>query len=145
MSWGYRILIVYLAFAGLMGYMTYRAFQVNVDLVENDYYKTELKYQQVIDASKNSSRLSTAVSLHVVGGQVDIRLPAEMKHSDVKGTAWFYCAYDASKDRHFDLKIDQDALQQISLREFSPGHYVVKLDWTSGNRSYYTEQPFTVL
>ncbi len=145
MSWGYRLLILYLAFAGLMGYLTYRAFHVNVDLVENDYYKTELRYQQVIDASKNSSKLTGTVSLNEADGQINIQFPKEMKNSDVKGTAWFYCAYDAKKDRHIDLKINQDAFEQISLKDFVPGNYVVKFDWTSNDKTYYTEEPFTIL
>ncbi|HVZ97757.1 MAG TPA: FixH family protein [Chitinophagaceae bacterium] len=145
MSWGYRLLIVYLLFTGWMGYLVYRSTHVNYELVQDDYYKTELKYQQVIDASKNTSKLSGPVSLNEANGHIDIRFPKEMKNADVKGTAWFYCAYDATKDRHIDLKINRDASQQINIKDFVPGHYVVKFNWTSNDKAYYSELPFTIL
>ncbi|HVM89588.1 MAG TPA: FixH family protein [Puia sp.] len=145
MNWGNKLILVFVAFAGWMGYLAYRATHVNVDLVQDDYYKSELKYQEVIDASKRSSELSSQVAISQDNSYINVQFPNEMKNTELKGTAWFYCASDAKKDRHIDLKVNENALQQIDVKNFRPGNYVVKFDWTSNNKTYYTEKAFTIL
>ena len=145
MHWGHKLTLVFIVFAGWMGYLAYRASHVNIDLVQDDYYKTELKYQEVIDANKRSTELSSPVLLSENSKYVNIQFPREMKNTDVNGTAWFYCASDAGKDRQISIKVSPDALQQIDVKNFKPGSYVVKLSWSSNSKSYYAEEPFTIL
>jgi predicted DNA-binding protein (MmcQ/YjbR family) len=145
MNWGNRLLLVFFAFGGLMFYMAYRSFKVNVDLVEKDYYKTELKYQEVIDGAKRANALSSKVVLNQDGKFVTVQFPEEMKNTTVSGTVWFYCASDAKKDRHIDLKVNTAAEQQIEKSKLIPGDYTVKFDWSSNNQKYYTEEAFKVL
>lgn len=145
MNWGNKLILVFIAFAGWMGYLAWRATNVNVDLVQSDYYKSELKYQDVIDASNRSSGLSSQVALNQDKEHINMQFPKEMKNTELKGTAWFYCASDAKKDRHIDLKVNENALQQIDIKNFIPGSYIVKFDWSSNNKNYYTEKAFTIL
>ena len=58
MNWGNKLLLTFLVFGGLMAYLVYRSLNTNFELVEKDYYKNELKYQQVIDGSKRISDLN---------------------------------------------------------------------------------------
>ena len=50
-NWGYKILFVYLSFAGGILYLVYRTSLENRDLVSDNYYEEELAYQKVIDQS----------------------------------------------------------------------------------------------
>ena len=58
MNWGYKLMFVFIVFAGLMGTLVYKSMNTKYELVTKDYYKDELKYQDRIDAKNESSKLS---------------------------------------------------------------------------------------
>ena len=144
MNWGTRILLVFLLFATGIFYLVYRSMHVNYELVSKEYYKDEIRYQDVIDASKRASALSKQIAITQSAGVIAVQLPDEMKNEKVIGTMWFYCAADETKDRHISLQLDQYGAQQISRQNFVPGNYLVKVDWTSNNTRYYAEEPLTI-
>ena len=78
LSWGYKIMFVYLAFVAGIGFLVFKASNQEFDLVTKDYYEQELKYQQVIDQSANASKLSTPVSIEKKEEQLKISFPEEM-------------------------------------------------------------------
>ena len=145
MNWGNRLLLVFIAFGGLMFYLAYRSYHVNVELVEKEYYKSELKYQGVIDGTNRANALSSKIILNLNDQFLTVRFPDEMKNTTVTGTVWFYCANDSRKDRHLDLKINGTAEQQIDRIHFVPGNYTVKIEWRSNKQQYYSEEKLTIL
>ena len=144
MSWGYRLLLIFLAFAGMIGYLVYRSFGTNFELVEKEYYKSELKYQNVIDGENNAAMLSSPPELHQNGKQLTLQLPAEMQHQTLSGVVLFYCAYEAKNDRAFPLLADKGA-QQTFEPTVLPGNYTVKISWIANGKSYYAEKKLIVL
>jgi len=145
MNWGQKLIMVFIVFAIGMIYLVYRCIHVNTDLVTKEYYKDELKYQDVIDGTRMANALSGRVQLNQDNEAITVQLPAEMKNERVSGKIWFYCAADAKKDRHISIEMDADAMQQISKKVLRPGSYTVKLNWKSNNKNYYTEQTLTIL
>jgi hypothetical protein len=145
MNWGQKLIIAFIVFAGGMIYLAYRCMHVNTELVSKEYYKDELKYQEIIDGTKTANALSGRVELSQQGAVITVQLPVEMRHEAVSGNIWFYCAADANRDRHIPLATNEEALQQIDKNVLLPGVYTVKFDWTSNNKHYHTEQPFKVL
>jgi len=142
MNWGNRLLFVFVVFAGLISYMVYRCVLTPVNLVTSEYYKDELSYQDVIDATKNANALSTTASIMQVASNVAIQLPEEMKQHTVKGSILFYCPSNIANDRHIDLSVDAQAKQLIDIRKFTKGNYMVKIEWSENNKHYYTQKPF---
>ena len=49
MSWGYKILIVYILFIGMILGMVYVASRQTNEMQDDNYYAKELVYQSVID------------------------------------------------------------------------------------------------
>ncbi|MFT3934875.1 MAG: FixH family protein [Chitinophagaceae bacterium] len=144
MNWGYKLMIVFIAFACMMGYMVYRCYGTKFDLVENEYYKSELKYQDVIDGTQQAERLSSTPQIKQQGDDLQLQLPEEMKHENVSGTVLFYCAYDASKDKTIPLSVDANGAQSFT-RKIAPGVYTVKINWQAAGKNYYAEKNITVL
>jgi hypothetical protein len=142
-SWGNRILVAILLFIGGMGYLVYRSVNTNYDLVSQEYYKDELEYQKVIDASERAGQLSQKASVSVNDSGILIQLPEEMKGKILKGSVYFYCPTDVKKDRKTALAVNEEARQSIGLDQVPPGNYTVKIQWESGNQSYYSEQSLT--
>jgi len=144
MNWGNKLLFTFIVFASGMSYLVYRSMHVNYELAEKDYYKTELRYQQVIDATNLANKLSTAVKLGQNSEGVLLQLPEEMNSQSVKGDIWFYCSYDEKKDKKMPLQIDANGTQQFSKSFVSPGNYVVKITWNLDGKNYFSEQKLTI-
>ena len=145
MNWGNRLLVTFIVFGSGMSYLVYRAVSTDFELVEKDYYKKELRYQQVIDGTDRANTLSSPVVLQQTDREILLQMPKEMVGLDVKGTAWFYCAYNSKNDIKFNMNLDDEAVQKFDNRRIAPGTYSVKIDWTANGQSYYTEKQLTVL
>jgi hypothetical protein len=145
MNWGHKLILVFAVFASGMIYLAYRCTRINTDLVSKEYYKDELRYEDVIDGMRSANALSGNTCIVQQNETITVQLPKEMKNKKVTGNIWFYCAADARKDRHLPIAVDAEALQQIDKKMFLPGRYTVKFDWTTNKIHYYSEQPFTIL
>jgi nitrogen fixation protein FixH len=140
LNFGHKILITFILFGGFIFYLVYRTSQVNVDLVTKDYYEEELKYQEVIDASKNASALAERMTINQEGNKIVLQLPQAVNQQSVKGTIHFYCPANAAKDRELVLATDAAGRQDIGQEQQIPaGAYRVKVSWTAGKTAYYQE------
>ena len=144
MSWGNRLLITFIIFGAGILYLAYRAMHTNFELVENDYYNTELHYQQVIDGSNRAGALNSPVKLEQQGNEIHLQLPEEMKNKNTSGDILFYCAYDEKMDKRFQIKADKEGTQVFQPGMISPGSYTVKINWNSDNKNYYEEKKLTI-
>ncbi len=142
MNWGNRLLLVFIVFGAGMFFLVYKSMSTNYDLVETDYYKQELRYQQIIDASAAADSLSAPVSFYQTVQGIQMQLPAEMKGQPLTGEVFFYCAYDKKKDKKFQLQADEQASQLFT--NISSGDYTVKIRWAKSGKEYYTEKNLTV-
>lgn len=139
MNWGYKLILIFLCFGALIGYMVYRCTQVPVNLVSKDYYQDELEYQNVIDRKYRAGNLSSEVHILQDNQQLTIQLPAEMKHQNITGNVLFYCPSASAQDRKIPLQTDGNARQLIPPGLLQPGKYRAKINWESNNISYYAE------
>ena len=140
MNWGHKLLIAILCFTGMMACLVYKSLNTDFQLVDKDYYKNELKYQEVIDGANRVNRLKTAVKIEKSGDKILVQLPDEMKGEKITGALWFYCAYNANLDRKLSFSPDSNGIQAFDVSLFEPGNYTVKLEWVSNNTGYYKEQ-----
>lgn len=145
MNWGNKLMFTFIVFALMMGYLVYRAFGTNFELVESDYYKNELRYQEVIDGTDRANKLNTIVQLNQTSGTITLQMPEEMKNKNIAGSILFYCAYDSKKDKKFILNIGNDGMQVFNNQSITPGNYIVKVDWSNDGKNYYTERNITIL
>ncbi|MBL0356996.1 MAG: FixH family protein [Chitinophagaceae bacterium] len=98
MNWGYKILFVYLAFVAGIVVMVFKSSSQKIDLVTEDYYAKELKYQDRIDAINRSNALSAPVKYEVVNQQMIISFPKEFAEKKISVTVVLYCPSDDRKD-----------------------------------------------
>lgn len=141
LNWGYKILIVYLMFAAGMLTMVYLTTQENRDLVSDNYYEEELAYQEIIDQSSRTAKLSAAVEVELdqMNKKINISLPSEFKNTPVEGTWRLYYAADRNRDLQGIVKTN-NGKQQIETPRDIIGNYTLKLQWKSVNQAYYFEK-----
>lgn len=137
MNWGKSIILVFVLFAGFIGTMVVLMTRERVDLVRDDYYQTEVAYQQQIDRLGRTAKLAQAPALYPNDAQqqLDLHLPAGWE----KGKLTFYRPNDRRLDRTVSLQPGQT---QVSTATLAKGHWRIELNWSVGSQEFYCEQPF---
>lgn len=144
MSWGNKLLVAFLAFGLMIGYLVFRAVNTNFEIVEKDYYKKELRYQQLIDGNIRANELASQIQASETSSDVSLQFPAELNGKMIAGNILFYCAYDKSKDRKFEIETNNIGLQTFSKEFIMPGNYIVKIDWACDGKNYYSEKELAI-
>ena len=139
MNWGHKIAIVFGLFVVLMVYMVYQSFQVNIDLVAEDYYQQELVYQDKIDKINNTQDLAKGISLSQANGQLTVAFP-DLFGKEMSGNISLFRPSDARYDLSTQLKLDNSNRQQIATKKLAKGYYKVQLDWQAQGKAYYHEE-----
>lgn len=145
MNWGNKLLLTFIVFVLGMSFLVYRSTRTEFELVEKDYYKQEIAYQQKINGREAAAKLSAPVSFSQSEKGIQLQLPSEMKGKAISGEVWFYCAYDKKKDKKFPLQVDGAGVQLFKLSEIEAGVYTAKVNWRDEAKTYYSEKSITVL
>ncbi|HBT93382.1 MAG TPA: hypothetical protein DEB23_03800 [Chitinophagaceae bacterium] len=138
-NWGHKILIVYLVFVGGILLLVFKSSQQKFDLVQQDYYGAELKYQEVINATKHASELGIDLGLVVRGSFLHITLPPIFQQSETKGEVHLYCIADEKGDLKKKFKSNNGEFD-LELLTTMKGNYTLKLTVQNRGVDYYFEK-----
>lgn len=138
-SWGHKIAFTYLVFVSGITFLVIKASSQKFDLVTKDYYGEELKYQQVIDESANTAKLSAPLVVDKNNGALTIHFPKEMNGKKKQVDFYLYYPADEKKDFRRSASVNDDVFTQ-SLPENISGRYELKLSWTADSVKYYYEK-----
>lgn len=138
MNWGNKLVIVFVAFTVLIGTLVYKAIHTQYDLVSEEYYQDELKYEDHIAAAKNATKLGD-ITVQQDAGNIIVTLPKEMSGSKVDGNVWFYYKTNAANDKRQEFSTT-DGVASFTKQGLSKGNVLLKLNWKSGNEDYYAEK-----
>ena len=139
LSWGYKILLVYVIFIIGMGFLVFKASSQKFDLVTKDYYDQELKYQNIIDQSANTAKLSSPLVVERSVGGLTVNFPPEMKGKQKSIDFYLYFPADAKRDFRKLITIIDNGFTQ-PLPEAMRGRYELKLSWEVEGVKYYFEK-----
>ena len=142
MSWGNKLVLVFVAFVALMATLVYKAVNTKFELVTKDYYKEELRYQDKIDGAANA-KTAGEIELMQDAATLTLQLPVSLKSSIAEGEAWFYCKTDAAKDKRMLVTIE-DGVYSFDKSSFAKGSYQLKLQLTSNEKQYYYKENITI-
>lgn len=143
MNWGLKIVLLYGGFVVLIMTLVIASSKQNVDLVSDDYYEQELAYQDVIDASKNQSVLSSPLSIHADESALTIEFPKEHTQQSIKGNVHFYSPINELWDKKIDIDTKDGSLI-VAREELVNTRYKVKVNWKVNDKNYYQESEITL-
>jgi len=142
--WGIAIAIFYSVFVLLIvGYVVFSTFH-RADLVEEDYYNNELKYQEKIHKMERTKRLHLKIDFVQQGNVLGIRFPEYFKNQNVEGTYNFYKPSNSSYDKKLKIDLNSDGYQTIDTRILQEGFWRVKIDWMAGDSAYFIEKTINI-
>jgi len=142
--WGIGIVISFGIFGMCILAVVYIAMSSSVDLVSDDYYAKELKYQDHIDALKESDSLRTKIVFSFSPVSVDVHFPKIAASQAISGAIVFFRPSNKKNDFSTKIVIDSSYTQHISTEHIPKGMWKVQISWNAAGRAYYHEQPVII-
>jgi hypothetical protein len=144
LNWGKGILITIVLFVVIVFIMVGISMTKNTDLVANNYYEKEIKYQEQIDLLKKTNTLNENVKIDFDGANVNISFPKNMDINSLKGTVYFYRPSDSNKDFNIPVNADANNSMKIGSEKFTKGLWKVRINWENAGEKYFTEQTLLI-
>jgi len=141
MNWGWYIFLSFVLFAIFIITLVVRTMQEDVNLVSEDYYQQEMKYQDQIDRIENSAGIDPIdLSVNYEEQVVVFSFPPSLAQKSVEGELYFFRPSNSSLDYRIKLALDPDFTQKVSLRNLSKGMWRVKISWIEGEKGFFQEK-----
>jgi hypothetical protein len=138
-NWGYKITAVYLVFVAGIMYLVMQANKHDVDLVTQDYYGEELRYQEKIDQRSRAEALSGPVRFTLADNVIDIRFPEEFAGKEITGEVLLYYPADSKRDVRSPIRTSSNAMT-LQIPDTRSGMHILQVKWTSEQQTYYFEE-----
>lgn len=136
-NWGTGIIIAFVLF---ISFILYFVITITVqpeyayDLVDEEYYKTELKYQEEIDKLKSTQNLSSKIRINTTSTGLEIQFPNEI-NEETTGTVSFYRPSTKALDFKIPISITAHKIN-IEHDQLVTGHWNIVIDFTSNSTEY---------
>ena len=138
-NWGYKIVLVYCVFVAGILYLVIQSSRQQMDLVTDDYYAQEIKYQEKIDQSKRASALSEPIRYQITEAGIEVIFPKEFGGKKIIGNTLLY--YPANEKKDVSASINTTKGQMlISIPDKRSGMHILKINWEVEGISYYFEE-----
>lgn len=140
-NWGKGLAVVIVLFIcttlGIVGYLV----SLDYHMVTKNHYEKAVKYQDHIDRVERARAMEEPVGIKLLRseGEIEIRFPSALTKSELSGTVELYRPSDPSLDRRINLLLNEKGILRIPAGELAKGKWLVKVSWTSGEKSYYKQ------
>jgi hypothetical protein len=142
--WPLGLVVTFVLFFCGMATVVFIAATHREDLVSDNYYEQELKYQNQIDASARAQKSGAAIACDSAETAVVIRLPAAQMAQNLSGTIEFYRPSAPGLDRELPLTPRADGTQTLDVSKFAAGLWRVRVKWVAAGENYFLERKITV-
>jgi hypothetical protein len=112
----------------------------DVNLVADNYYEQEIKYQGQIDKIQRSLDLPEQLNIKIVNRNIVIEYPNLFTPEELKGNILCYRPSTNKFDREFAVKSDSLHMQIIKTNIMAQGMWKVKVDWEAKGVTYFNEE-----
>ena len=140
-SWGTGITIVIVLFLIVtIGQAIAIHVFIDYDLVEEEYYEAEIKYQSQIDKIKRTNALSDALEIKLTNQFVEFDFPSIFDDKSISGFINFYKPSDDLLDKTQAIKLNDENKMYFSTNELTTGLWKVKVNWEVDGIKYFNEK-----
>jgi len=137
MSWGIKIILSFVIFAAGIITMVAISISKSTDLVSENYYEQEIKYQDQIDLLKNSREIDKSISLTYADNLIIINSGGI---KSLKGEMHFYRTSNAAKDFKIDFSPDENGMQTLTASNLDKGLWKVKMSLKDSSSKFFVEK-----
>ncbi|MDQ1097998.1 MULTISPECIES: FixH family protein [Chryseobacterium] len=137
-SWGHGVVIALAAFIIFILSMMFLFpnGQKNSEMVTDNYYEEELKYQDVIDAKKRADQLEEKPQYTQNAGGITISFPKDYNNSNTSVKFVLNRTDDQNLDVKKSVQLNPSQSFTIPAQVLKPGNYTLRLMWTKDKTDY---------
>ena len=139
-NWGTGIAATLTVFVGMMAWFAVRAMNNQEQLVTEDYYQQELRYQSDINRMSGTLRDHAEVGISIAGDVIDLRFPSTASGKAINGTLHLMRPSDINGDRIVAVTTDNTGHAVAKVDGLRKGIYQLRLDWNDGGNDRLQEQ-----
>ncbi|MBC5773522.1 FixH family protein [Pontibacter sp. KCTC 32443] len=143
--WPYMIVGAMVCFMGYIAMFVYKAMNQDVDLVSKNYYEQEIQYQDQIEKVKRTQALGDVMlSYNAEAKSILLQLPATYKDKSLTGTITLFRPSNDEMDEQLPLQLGRDQSQLLETGNLESGLWKVRVDFSDGEETYYTEKTIQI-
>lgn len=140
LNWGSSIIFSFAVFAAGIIFLVAISMSTDAELVSENYYEQEIKYQSHIDLLKNSEEIKSKADIRQEGNEIVIYLEDQSKFENAEGRINFYRPSDRRRDFEVDLHIDDKGTQRVSAENLVKGLWKLKFTINIRENKYFFEK-----
>ncbi len=144
MNWGHKITLVIVIFILTMVGMVYISFKQTNEMMDENYYDKEIKYQKLIDASNNLKEIHQDSLLQMNDDAIIMQFPTGTFNQYNVGKIEFLCQDKQKNDYTVSLKPNSEGEFIVDKNKLKQGSYTARIYWKNNNIAYYREEKFKI-
>lgn len=145
LNWGTGIALVYGLFAVTMVAVVVKSRTYNPGLVDKDYYKLDLNYQQHLEKKQNAARLSQGLQVHFDAAKQVIQLEFPANLGMPEGKVKCFRSSTVDDDQLLKIQANADGVMEIPTGEFATGLWNLEVDWQAQGTEYFNSALVTII
>lgn len=132
---GFGLMIIF------MSYLVIRCINQPAEMVNDNYYENELKYQDNIIAKSNGDEFASEYSVRVNANKISLNVPPNLASEFTKGSVNFYCISDKNFDKKINIENSKFGVYEFDCTGWKKVSYMVKIAIEANGKTYYHEIP----
>ncbi|HMU44002.1 MAG TPA: FixH family protein [Ignavibacteriaceae bacterium] len=143
-NWGTGILITIIVFMIITLGTVFTFMNEKVDLVTDNYYKKELKYQKQIDKLNRTHDMRMDVDIQLSNNGIVLSFPDSISRGQISGNVFLYRPSDSRYDVKLPVQINENGQMIISTEKLIKGFWKVKVEWSVDSDSFFSENSLII-
>lgn len=143
-NWGTGILITIIVFMIITLGTIFTFMNEKVDLVTDNYYEKELKYQQQIDKLTRTHEMRMDVEIQLTNEGIVLTFPDSIIGGQISGNVFLYRPSDSNYDVKLPIQDLKNNQMIITTEKIIKGFWKVKVEWSANNDSFFSEKSIIV-
>jgi nitrogen fixation protein FixH len=132
---GFGMMILFMCF------LVYKSIHNETQMVSDNYYESELNFQDNINAVKNAEAFGTAFTFKQESNRLQFQIPSALNAQMEDAVLNIYCISNKAEDKKIRFKKDATAHYSIDASAWKKLSYTAKLSFAANGKSYYKEFP----
>lgn len=143
-NWGTGILITIIIFMMITLGTVFTFMNEKVDLVTDNYYEKELKYQRQIDKLNRTQEMKMEVDIQLSNAGIVLTFPDSINTGKINGSVFLYRPSDSKYDSKLPVQINENGQMIISTEKLIKGYWKVKVEWSVDDDSFFSENSLII-
>ena len=134
-----------MAIAFIVSFIVFASGQ-RADLVRQDYYEEEIRFQHQIDRVSRTESISAQVGIAYdsAGRFIAVTLPALQADQQPTGRILLYRPSDARLDQSIRLALDPTGVQRLDAKRLRSGLWKIRVQWNVSGQEFFFDKSIVV-